>query len=159
MSDALIVAGQVAFRLGDYWNAEKSLSVALDLANKLESKMLQSHAYLYLAEACLPTSPVKGREYLMKAAELLTEYRDPWLDNELERISQRYKGERISITDENRLVINGNLLPTWAAAKEAVEKFLLKNALEQSEGNQTKAGQLLGITKVHVHEKRKQYGM
>jgi tetratricopeptide (TPR) repeat protein len=159
MSDALIIAGQVAFRLGDYWNAEKSLGTALDLANKLDSKMLQTHGYLYLAEASLPTSPVKGREYLAKAAGLLTEYHDPWLDNELERISQRYKGERISITDDNRLVINGNLLPTWASAKEAVEKFLLKNALEQTEGNQTKAGQLLSITKVHVHEKRKQYGI
>jgi len=154
---ARITAGRVCFRKGDAFGAEKRLLAALDMAATLESKELICVASLYLAECYLVLSPLKGREYLWKSAELLHDFQDVWFQSEFERISQRYKGERISITEDNKLLINGNLLPTWAAAKEAVEKFLLKNALEQSEDNQTQAGRLLGITKVHVHDKRKQY--
>lgn len=156
---ARVTAGRVCFRKGDVLGAEKRLLAALDRAQKLESKELLCVASLYLAECYSVLSPLKGREYLWKSAELLHDFQDVWFQTEFERISQRYKGERISITEDNKLLINGNLLPTWAAAKEAVEKFLLKNALEQSGFNQAQAGRLLGITKVHVHDKRKQYGI
>ncbi|MCS6817269.1 MAG: hypothetical protein N0A16_05875 [Blastocatellia bacterium] len=44
-------------------------------------------------------------------------------------------------------------------AKEALEIFLIRKALEQSGNNLTRAGELLGTTRGHVHKKKKQYGL
>lgn len=156
---AYISAGRVAYRKGDGFKAERLLRIALDLANRIASKELMAASTIFLAECCLTASVVKGREYLIQATNWVREYPDKWFEMELERIGERYKGDRISITEENKLVVNGNLLPSWNGAKEALERFLIKNALELANGNQTKAGQLLGITKVHVHDKRKQYDL
>lgn len=156
-ADAYITAGRVAHRKGDGFKAERLLNIAVDLANRIASKELMAASTIYLAECCLTSSVVKGREFLMQAGNWVREYPDKWFEAELERIGDRYKGDRISITDDNRLLVNGNLLPSWNSAKEALERFLIKNALDLADGNQTKAGQLLGITKVHVHDKRKQY--
>ncbi len=152
-------AGRVCLAQGDSAAAKHQLSASLELAQRAAETTLEARASLYLAEALASTLAIKGREYLNRAMELLSNYRDATLDQDLKRISDRYRGERITLTGDNKLVINGHLLPTWNAAKEAVERFLLKNALEQSQDNQTKAGQILGITKVHVHDKRKQYGL
>ncbi len=158
-ADAFITAGRIAYRRGDSFKAERLLNIAVDLANKIASKQLMAASMIFLAECCLTTSVVKGREYLLQATNWVREFPDKWFETELERVSERYRGDRIAITDDNKLQVNGNLLPSWNAAKEALERFLIKNALELADGNQTKAGQLLGITKVHVHDKRRQYDL
>ncbi len=154
-----ILGARISLAKGDAYNAEQALNTALELAQKSGNQSLEARARLYLADTLVTTSSVKGREYLNKACDLLANYREAALDQDVKRISDRYRGERVTITADNKLMINGNLLPTWNTAKEAVERFLLKNALEQAQDNQTKAGQILGITKVHVHDKRKQYGL
>lgn len=154
-----ILAGRIALARGDTRAAEAELTRALDVADASQNSTLRARVCLYLAEAALATSTVKGQEYLAQASELLTRHHDASLELDFKRISGRYRGERISVTTDNKLTINGHLLPTWNAAKEAVERFLLKNAIDQAGGNQAKAGEILGISKVHVHDKRKQYGL
>ena len=43
--------------------------------------------------------------------------------------------------------------------EEALEEFLLKNALDQADGNLTKTGKILDITKVHVRDRKILYGL
>lgn len=158
-AEALITLGRIEIKRNDFYAAAKVLKEALEISQRLNSKMLQTAAQLYLAECELPTAPVKAQQRLTWVREALESYHDVQLQQELERIRQRAKGERLKITADNKLIIDGNFLPNWYAAKEALETFLLKNALRQSEGNLTKAGKILGITKVHVHDKKKQYGL
>ncbi|MBI4468691.1 MAG: tetratricopeptide repeat protein [Acidobacteria bacterium] len=154
-----ITAGRILLAQRDTRNAEKMLTRALEIGEKIQSIPLIARSCLYLSEVYLSISTVRGQEFLGRASELLADYRDVVMENDLKRISGRYRGERIVVTSENKLTINGHLLPTWNAAKEAVERFLLKNALAQAGDNQAKAGEILGISKVHVHDKRKQYGL
>jgi tetratricopeptide (TPR) repeat protein len=158
-AEALITRGRIEIKRNDFYAAAKLLQDAVDISQKVKSKMLETAALLYLAECELPTAPVKAQQRLTQVRDMLEEYHDARIKQEFERISQRAKGERLKITPDNRLIIDGNFLPNWYAAKEAMETFLLKNALRQSEGNLTKAGKILGITKVHVHDKKKQYGL
>lgn len=154
-----ITAGRIALARGDALGAERHLTVALEIGEKMQSGALIARASLYLAEAFLGISTVKGQEFLARATQSVAEYRDAALEADLTRVASRYRGERIVVTPDNKLTINGHLLPTWNAAKESVERFLLKNALAQSGDNQAKAGEILSISKVHVHDKRKQYGL
>jgi len=155
----LITLGRIEIKRNDFYAAAKPLQQAIEISEQLNSKILQTAALLYLAECELPTAPVKAQQHITQVRDLLEECHDARLQQEFERISNRAKGERLKITPDNRLIIDGNFLPNWYAAKEAMETFLLKNALRQSEGNLTKAGKILGITKVHVHDKKKQYSL
>lgn len=154
-----IVAGRAAARRRDTAAAEKELLAALQIAQVYGDKRLEGMSSLYLAEAYYGSSPVKAQEYVTRAGELLQALHDPYLDQELQRIAQRSTSERIKLTADNKLIFDGNFLPNWYSAKEALEQFLLKNALKQAGGNLTKAGEILGITKVHVHNLRKQFGI
>ena len=156
-AEAMIVLGRIQIMRGDFYAAAKPLRGALEIGQKLNSRMLETAALLYLAECELPTAPIKAHERLTQVRERLEEYHDAQIEQELERIRQRGRGERLKIAPDNTLIINGNLLPDWYAAKEALETFLLKNALQQTGGNLTKAGKILGISKVHVHDRKKKY--
>jgi tetratricopeptide (TPR) repeat protein len=158
-AESNIVVGRVAARRRDHVQAEKALQAAQEIAKGLGYKKLEGQICLYLAEVYYSTSPVKAQEYVTRAQELLQGFRDPWIEQELQRVSQRSTTERVKLTADNKLVFDGNFLPNWYSAKEALEQFLLKNALRQSGGNLTKAGEILGITKVHVHNLRKQFGI
>jgi tetratricopeptide (TPR) repeat protein len=154
-----IVAGRAAARRRDTATAEKELLEALHIAETFGDKRLEGLSCLYLADTYYGSSPVKAQEYVTRASDILQVLRDPWLDQELQRIAQRSTSERIKLTADNKLIFDGNFLPNWYSAKEALEQFLLKNALKQAGGNLTKAGEILGITKVHVHNLRKQFGI
>jgi tetratricopeptide (TPR) repeat protein len=154
--EALIALGRVSLKRNDFFADDKSLSQALELAQKLNNKVVEMTALLYLAECELFYRPAIARERLNQVRQMLEAYPYVWLEQEMERIVQRTQGERLRITSDNWLQINGNLLPNWYAAKEALESFLVKNALEQGKTFQ-KAGEILGVSKVHVREKKLQY--
>jgi tetratricopeptide (TPR) repeat protein len=156
-AEAQILLGRVAARRRDREAAERALSLAREIARSRGDRTLEGLACLYWAEACSAVSPMQAQELIACAHELLRPLSDPQIEREIERVSQRAAGERIKLTPDNKLIFDGNFLPNWYVARETLERFLLKNALRQAEGNLTKAGELLGITKVHVHNLRRQF--
>ncbi len=140
-------------------SARRFLESAIRMNEEIGSKELSATATLYLAEVYLGISVVKGREILERARELVHSYGDIYLIQEFERIAQRYQGERMTLSNDNCLSISGNFLPRVSEAKAEVERFLIKNALHQAGNNQSEAGRLLGVSKVYIHQKRKQFGL
>ncbi len=158
-AEAHLLLGRAAARRRDPEAAERALVLARDIARSLGDRKLEGLACLYLGEACYAISPMRAHELIANAQELLRPVADPQLEREIERVLQRAAGERIKLTPDNKLIFDGNFLPNWYVARETLERFLLKNALRQAEGNLTKAGELLGITKVHVHNLRRQFNL
>ncbi len=155
---ALVQLGRVALLKGRYYESEKALRQALEIGEKLKSREIETPACLYLAELMLAVQPMKAREWLARADQLLATYPHAWFRAEFERIRRKMDEGRIRI-EEERFIVDGTRLPKWYEAKEALEIFLIRKALEQSGNNLTRAGELLGTTRVHVHKKKKQYGL
>jgi tetratricopeptide (TPR) repeat protein len=158
-AEAQLLLGRAAARRRDHEAAERALSHAREIARCVNDRKLEGLACLYWAEACYATSPMHAQELIARAQELLRPLSDPQIEREIERVSQRATSERIRLTPDNKLIFDGNFLPNWYVARETLERFLLKNALRQAGGNLTKAGELLGITKVHVHNLRRQFNL
>jgi len=158
-AEGQILLGRTAARRRDREAAEQALSRAREIARRLDDRKLEGLACLYWAEACYAVSPMQAQELIARAQELLRPLSDPRIEQEIERVAQRATSERIKLTPDNKLIFDGNFLPNWYVARETLERFLLKNALRQAEGNLTKAGELLGITKVHVHNLRRQFNL
>lgn len=156
-AQAQIALGRVALRRGDFWRAQRYLTEALTAAEKMNNKRLEAKATVYLTELYLQTSPTKGWQFAERAKSLLRDYGEKLLRDELDRICRRAQTAPIRINENNELVISGTCIPNWYAAKEALERFLIKNALEQTGNNLTKAGKLLGVTKVHIYHKRREF--
>ncbi|HXF05729.1 MAG TPA: tetratricopeptide repeat protein [Blastocatellia bacterium] len=154
---AHIALGRVALRRRDFWRAQRYLTEALTAAEKMNNKRLEAKAKVYLTELYFQTSPAKGWQFAEQAKALLQEYGEKLLRDEFHRICQRAQTAPIRINENNELVISGTFIPNWYAAKEALERFLIKNALEQTGNNLTKAGKLLGVTKVHIYHKRREF--
>ncbi len=155
---ALVQLGRVTLLEGRYYESERALRQALEIGQKLKSWEIETPACLYLAELMLAVQPVKAREWFARADHLLATYPHAWFRAELERIRRKMDEGRIRI-EEERFIVDGTRLPKWYEAKEALEIFLIRKALEQSGNNLTRAGELLGTTRVHVHKKKKQYGL
>lgn len=155
---ALVQLGRVALLKGRYYESEKALRQALEIGEKLKSREIETPACLYLAELMLAVQPMKAREWLARVDQLLATYPHAWFRAEFERIQRKMDEGRIRI-EEERFIVDGTRLPKWYEAKEALEIFLIRKALEQSGNNLTRAGELLGTTRVHVHKKKKQYGL
>lgn len=155
---ALVQLGRVALLKGRYYESEKALRQALEIGERLKSREVEVPACLYLAELMLAVQPMKAREWLARAERLLAEYPHAWLRAEFERIRQRLEAGRIRVEGE-QFIVDGTRLPKWYEAKEALEIFLIRKALEQTGNNLTRAGELLGTTRVHIQKKKKQYGL
>jgi len=155
---ALVQLGRVALLKGRYYESEKVLRQALEIGERLQSREIEVPACLYLAELMLSVQPMKAREWLARAERLLTEYPHAWLRAEFERIRQKREAGRIRVEGE-QFIVDGTHLPKWYEAKEALEIFLIRKALEQTGNNLTRAGELLGTTRVHIQKKKKQYGL
>lgn len=158
-AEAHILLGRAATRRRDPEVAERALLAAREIARGIPDQRLEGLACLYLSEACYAVSPMKAQDLIGHARELLRPFSDPRIEREIERVAQRAMSERIRLTPDNKLIFDGDFLPNWYVARETLERFLLKNALRQAEGNLTKAGELLGITKVHVHNLRRQFNL
>ncbi|GBC77278.1 hypothetical protein HRbin08_00752 [bacterium HR08] len=155
---ALVELGRVALLRGRYYEGEKALRQALEIGERLKSREVEAPACLYLSELMLAVQPMKAREWLARAERLLAEYPHAWLRAEFERIRRKLEAGRIRV-EGDQFIVDGTRLPTWYEAKEALEIFLIRKALEQTGNNLTRAGELLGTTRVHVHKKKKQYGL
>ena len=131
---------------------EEALKIAKDRG--LVDQGIEAH--IYLAELYHGFDPLKGPAHLEAAGNILKEHANPVMEAELSRVSQKYQSGRIW-REGSKLIFDSNLLPNWYEAKKSLEVFLLKGALDQTGQNLTEAGKLLGISKVHVHDKRKQY--
>jgi tetratricopeptide (TPR) repeat protein len=154
---ARIMLGRTLILRGQKGNAEPLLSEALVRAEEMQDRTLAGQSLMYLAECCLPERAPEAQPMLDRAGELLQEAKDQAALREYERIRTKATHSRIRLTKEGDMIISKSFLPQWSEAKEAVESFLIKHALGQTDDNNTRAAKILGISKVHLCEKRKQY--
>lgn len=159
---ARIAMGMVELAKHEFKSAADSLTKAVEHSRALkgssESKLIDLEATIYLAEAYHNFDTRAGRGQLQQASDLLNTLEDTWLGDEYNRVSTKYE-EQIILTDDNRLVFDGNQLPRWQEAKRTLEGFLLRNALRQTNNSLTRAARKLGVSKVHVHNLKKKHGM
>ena len=158
LATGLIVQGRIMLVIKETQASIDVLKQALAASEEL-SKHQHAQCYIYLAEAYHGFHVTRGQEFLDQATILMEGQQDASLKSEYDAVVNKYRRERIVVSGENKFIIDGNLLPEWEDAKRGLEIFLLRNALKQSENNMTQAGKLLGISKVHVHTRRKQYGL
>ena len=119
-------------------------------------------------------SKENGKENILiskEAADLLLKYNYPGNVRELENIIERAvvlsRKNLISVNDlplsikglKEEKIENENAPGTLPEQVEALEKRLIFDALKKTSGNQTKAGQLLGITERNLRYKLKKYGI
>jgi transcriptional regulator with GAF, ATPase, and Fis domain len=97
-------------------------------------------------------------EHLRRAKAFSNEHQDAYLLSETERIERLVRQQRIK-AEEGVFMIRSSFLPTWREAHEMLGKFLLAEALRHAGDNQTKAAELLGVTKAYITMLRKKYGM
>ncbi|MEW6207005.1 MAG: tetratricopeptide repeat protein [Acidobacteriota bacterium] len=154
--------GQVELALHEFKQAVVTFTEAVQLASAAagssNSRRLELEATIYLAEAYHGVDTRAGRNELAKASQMLNATEDAWLGEEYDRVSTKYE-EQIMLTDDNRLVFDGNQLPRWQEAKRTLEGFLLRNALRQTNNSLTRAARKLGVSKVHVHNLKKKHGL
>jgi len=154
---AQIMLARLYILRGKKEEAQELLLAASENAERLQSSALKAQCLMYLAECCLPKRAPEAQSYLEACEALLEGATDQKLMREFERIRTKATHSRIRLTQEGDLIISKSFLPEWGEAKEAVESFLIKHALEQSDDNNTRAAKILSISKVHLCEKRKQY--
>jgi tetratricopeptide (TPR) repeat protein len=159
---ARIARGQVELASHEFRQAADTLTEAVQLAQSAagttDSRSLELEATIYLAEAYHGVDTRAGREQLTRANQMLNTLDNAWLGDEFNRVSTKYE-EQIMLTDDNRLVFDGNQLPRWQEAKRTLEGFLLRNALRQTNNSLTRAARKLGVSKVHVHNLKKKHGL
>ncbi len=161
LATARMTVGLVELARHEFKSASEYLQQAAEAARSVNglslSKRLELEATVYLAEAYHSFDTRAGRAELARAGDLLNTVEDAWLGDEYNRVSAKYE-EQIILTDDNRLVFDGNQLPRWQEAKRTLEGFLLRNALRQTSGSLTRAARKLGVSKVHVHNLKKKHG-
>ena len=94
----------------------------------------------------------------------------PWegnvreLRNAVERAMLFCEGEQLEAEDLATLdggpaVTDGHLLPAGGVNLEALERSLVLQALERAEGNRTRAGELLGLSRDQVRYRIEKFGL
>ena len=160
-AQARLAMGHVRIADREFKLAAEALKVAAEIGRQsasAENRKLELEAVIFLAEAFHNIDTRAGRNELVRASELLNTLEDSWLGDEYNRVSGKYE-EQIILTDDNRLVFDGNQLPRWQEAKRTLEGFLLRNALRQTNNSLTRAARKLGVSKVHVHNLKKKHNI
>ncbi len=156
---ALISLGRVLMAQGRWDEAHRVLEEALDLAMQLKNMLLQAESHAYLAEFWVHRgNGMQALEHLRRTKAFSSGYRDAYLLSEIERIERLIQQQRIK-AEEGVFMIRSSFLPTWREAHEMLGKFLLAEALRHAGENQTKAAELLGVTKAYITMLRKKYGI
>ncbi|MBI3952126.1 MAG: tetratricopeptide repeat protein [Acidobacteria bacterium] len=154
---AQIMLARICILRGKKDDAQELLLAASTSTELSPSPMLKAQCLMYLAECCLPKRAPEAHSYLEACEALLQGSTEQKMMREFQRIRTKATHSRIRLTQEGDLIISKSFLPEWGEAKEAVESFLIKHALEQADDNNTRAAKILAISKVHLCEKRKQY--
>ncbi len=154
---AQIMLARISILRGKKEEAQELLLAASAGADRSAVPTLKAQCLMYLAECCLPKRATDAQGYLGECEVLLEGVADQKVLREFQRIRTRAMHSRIRLTPEGDLIISKSFLPEWSEAKEAVESFLIKHALDQADDNNTRAAKILAISKVHLCEKRKQY--
>ncbi len=156
---ALITLGRVLLVQGRFDESQHALQEALDCAIQLENMSLQAESHTYLAELWVhKDNGMQALEHLRRAKSLVNGHRDAYLSSQIQRIEASIREHRIK-AEGGVFMIRGNFLPTWREAHEMLGRFLLTEALRHAGENQTKAAELLGVTKAYVTMLRKKYGI
>jgi len=105
--------------------------------------------------------PVMGAEPDALAA--LVEHTWPGNERELESVIERAveasHGTKVSLTDIPPLAPNESSSDPFSGTYAEVEKQILTNALERSEGNKSEAARLLGLKRTTFVDKLKRHGL
>ncbi|GBC78040.1 hypothetical protein HRbin08_01526 [bacterium HR08] len=156
---ALITLGRVLMAQGALDESQRALEEALDLAMQLKNKSLQAESHAYLAELWVHRgNGMQALEHLRRTKAFINGHRDAYLRAQIERIERLVQQHRIK-AEEGIFMIRGSFLPTWREAHEMLGRFLLAEALRHAGENQTKAAELLGVTKAYITMLRKKYGI
>ena len=86
------------------------------------------------------------------------------LRNVIERAMLFAEGERLTPSDlstiaESKAAAEGQLLPPAGLNLDELEKSMVVQALERAEGNRTRAGKLLGISRDQVRYRIDKFGL
>lgn len=156
---ALITLGRVLMAKRLFDNSQQALEEALKLAIELKNKSLQAETHTYLAElSVLRGNGMEALDHLKRARNLINGYSDAYLLEQIDRIEKLVQAEKVR-TEEGIFLIKGSFLPTWREAHESLGRFLLTEALKHAGENQTRAAELLGVTKAYITMLRKKYGV
>ncbi|MDH3267556.1 MAG: sigma-54 dependent transcriptional regulator [Ignavibacteria bacterium] len=125
----------------------------------------------FIEKYCKENNKKENLDLSKEAADVLMKYNYPGNVRELENIIERAvvltRGNVITLNDLP-MNIKGfkeeRALPAFSERTlteqvEALEKQLIFDALQESEGNQTKAGKLLGLTERNLRYKLKKYNI
>jgi DNA-binding NtrC family response regulator len=125
----------------------------------------------FIEKYCKENNKKEKLEISKEAADVLMKYNYPGnvreLENTIERAVVLTRGNVITLNDlplnikgfkeERMLAASGEV--TLTEQVEALEKQLIFDALLESDGNQTKAGKLLGLTERNLRYKLKKYNI
>lgn len=111
----------------------------------------QVEVRVYLAEALVETSTIEAKAILAEVESSPVFTTLGWLRPIYERVARDL--ERVPVrVDGQTLVIDCRLgFPSLRDAREAVERFLYDRSMEQSGGNASAAGRLIGASPFQMH--------
>jgi len=156
---ALITLGRVFLAKGAIEESQQALEEALRLAVELKNRSLQAEAHTYLAELSVRKgNGMEALDHLKRTRPLINGYSDAYLLAQRDRIEKLVQGEKVR-AEEGIFSIRSSFLPTWREAHESLGRFLLTEALKHAGDNQTRAAELLGVTKAYITMLRKKYGI
>jgi len=155
LCEGLVLKGRLLAKRNQH-NAQNYLQRAYQIASSMNDGRHQAEAALLLASIISLSNPDKAMQYLSTGSSLVKFHPDIRLIEMQRQVEKELKGANI-IVDENQFLIRTSNLPTWRDAKHAVEMFLLRAALNQTDHSVTKSAKLLKVSKATVTEKRKEY--
>jgi tetratricopeptide (TPR) repeat protein len=157
-SDAVemrLLAGRVRARTGGEGAAE-DLRAVLDEVERAGDASRRAEARIYLAEALINENPIESHLLLSEARAFPVVASEPWLARELDRVEAERLRAPVRIGPDGELVVDTRVgWPKLKQAREALERFLLERALEQTRGNAAAAGRLIGETRYQMHYLRR----
>jgi len=149
--DARLLAGRVRARMARPGASDELRSVLVEVDDAGDETQ-KAEARIYLAEALILENPIESALYLAEARALPVVEATPWLGFELGRVERDRLRAPVRVNPDGTLVIDTRLSwPKLKHAREALERYLLDRALDETTGNAAAAGRLIGETRYQMH--------